>query len=421
MKTAIDDRLAPPAANAPDGRTADARRDPSPLAGLQALAARIAEGAAARERERRLPFEAFGWIRRSGLGALRIPRALGGLGGSIENLVELIATLAAADSNVGHALRSHFNATELWSLTPLTPHSALQIRRVLDGALYGGALTELGTERTSTVTTQLARDGEHYRISGKKYYATGTAYADYASIAVLDEAGNPVTIVLPVDRPGVRILDDWDGMGQRLTASGGLELENVEVRADEIAPRPVGTQTLQTRHASALRQLILVATAAGIVRNLFADAQAHVRERGRPAAHSPAATARDDPFIQLVIGELSARTHAVDALVAENARVLDRSAAAIAEGAPEAEERVLDGALATAKTQLVVGKLALEAAERMFEAGGASATSRALNLDRHWRNLRTIFSHNPLLHKARVLGDYHLNGTTTHLEEARVF
>ncbi|MBZ5788705.1 hypothetical protein K8353_01140 [Burkholderia contaminans] len=37
------------------------------------------------------------------------------------------------------------------------------------------------------------------------------------------------------------------------------------------------------------------------------------------------------------------------------------------------------------------------------------------------RNLRTIFSHNPLLHKARVIGDYELNGVTTHLTEGRVF
>jgi alkylation response protein AidB-like acyl-CoA dehydrogenase len=82
---------------------------------------------------------------------------------------------------------------------------------------------------------------------------------------------------------------------------------------------------------------------------------------------------------------------------------------------------VLGGALATARTQIVVSKLALSAAERMFEAGGASATARAHNFDRHWRNLRTIFSHNPLMHKARVIGDYALNGVTTHLTEGRVF
>ena len=87
----------------------------------------------------------------------------------------------------------------------------------------------------------------------------------------------------------------------------------------------------------------------------------------------------------------------------------------------DADALVLDSALATARTQLIVSKLALHAAERLFEVGGASATARTHNFDRHWRNLRTIFSHNPLLHKARVIGDYVLNGVTTHLTEGRVF
>ncbi len=122
-----------------------------------------------------------------------------------------------------------------------------------------------------------------------------------------------------------------------------------------------------------------------------------------------------------MLGDLTAHSHATDALVRQNARVPDRSAHAIRSQSDDAEERVLQGSLATAKTQIVVSELAPHAGERLFEAGGASATSRVHNLDRHWRNLRTIFSHNPLLHKARVIGDYQLNGETTHLTEGRVF
>ena len=60
-------------------------------------------------------------------------------------------------------------------------------------------------------------------------------------------------------------------------------------------------------------------------------------------------------------------------------------------------------------------------AQQLFEAGGASMTARTHNFDRHWRNLRTIFNHNPLLHKARVVGAYHLTGETQHLKEGRIF
>ncbi len=129
-----------------------------------------------------------------------------------------------------------------------------------------------------------------------------------------------------------------------------------------------------------------------------------------------------------MVGDLAAWTHAIDALVAANARQLDRSAEALRRiatdgGEDEAvlQQLVLDGALATAKTQLTVSRLDLQAAERLFEAGGASATSRQHNFDRHWRNLRTIFNHNPLLQKARVIGNYHLKGTTRHFEEGKVF
>ncbi len=389
------------------------------LADLPALAQRIGKEAAVRESRRELPFEGFEAFRRSGLGRLRLPVEWGGLGGSLLDEFEVISTLAAADSNLAHALRIHYDQTEALLLSARTRFNDLQIRRVIDGAIFGGASTELGTARPGEYTTTLRRDGEHYRLDGRKYYSTGTAFSDYARLNVLNDEGEAVVVIVPTGREGLTVLDDWDGMGQRMTASGSLVFENLLVHADEITARTL--HTLTGRHTGALRQLHLVAVAAGIVRNVVADAKRYVLEHGRPVLHSPAPSAREDAFIQQVVGTLSAHSHAIDALVRENARTLDRSAQAIRAGAPDADALVLEGALATARTQIVVSKLALEAGERLFEAGGASATSRAHNFDRHWRNLRTIFSHNPLLHKARVVGDYVLNDVTTHLTEGRVF
>ncbi|WP_042880172.1 acyl-CoA dehydrogenase family protein [Cupriavidus necator] len=386
---------------------------------VPALAQKIGVDAAAREARRVLPHEGFTLFRKSGLGLLRLPVEWGGLSASLVDLFEVIATIAAEESNVAHALRIHFDQTESLRLAPRSAFNDLQVRRIVEGAVFGGASTERGTSRPGEITTALRRDGDHYRLSGKKYYATGTAFADYARINVRDADGADVFIIIPTDRPGFSVVDDWDGMGQRMTASGSLVFDDVQVFADEVARR--GNSTLVGRHCGALRQLHLVAVAAGIVRNASADARRYVLEHGRPVLHSPAPTAREDHFIQQVIGDLSAHSHAIDALVRENARVLDRSADALLARADDAEALVLQGALATAQTQLVVSKLALHVAERLFEAGGASATARRHNFDRHWRNLRTIFSHNPLLHKARVVGAYHLNGDTTHLAEGRVF
>ena len=54
---------------------------------------------------------------------------------------------------------------------------------------------------------------------------------------------------------------------------------------------------------------------------------------------------------------------------------------------------------------------AVDAATRLFEVGGASATLRTRGLGRHGRNARVLASHNPLIYRARLLGDRAVNGT----------
>jgi alkylation response protein AidB-like acyl-CoA dehydrogenase len=390
------------------------------LAHVPAYAAEIAKGAARRDLDRELPFEAFRLFRELGLGTLRIPAALGGPGGSVADYIEMIAAIGAADSNVAHALRSHFNYVENVILSEPTERDAGAIELILAGKLFGGAHTEQGTARPGQVTTTIVRQGETYRLNGRKWYATGTAFADFASFSALDEQGQTVGVLLPVDRPGIQILDDWDGMGQRLTASGGVILDNVEVFPHEFARR--GLDNLVGRHCSTMRQLHLAASVAGAVRNVLSDGIAYVRRQARSAAHSTAETALQDPFVHQVIGEIAANSFAIDTAVAAAAAVLDQTVAALKRGnEAEIEEALIASALATSQTQLLLGQLGPRTAERMFELGGGSATSRNNNFDRHWRNIRTVLNHNPLLHKSRVVGDYLLNGTTTHLKEGKVF
>lgn len=390
------------------------------LARVPGLVAEIARGAAQRDLARELPFEAFRLFRESGLSTLRVPQALGGPGGSVADYIELIAAIGSADSNVAHALRSHFNYVENIILTDPTQRDAGAIELILAGKLFAGAHTEQGTARPGEVTTTIRRDGDSFRLNGRKWYATGTAFADFASFSALDEDGQVVGVLLPVDREGIQILDDWDGMGQRLTASGGVILDNVEVFPHEFARRSL--ENLVGRHCSTLRQLHLAASAGGAVRNVLADGLEYVRRRARSAAHSTAETAREDPFVQQVIGEIAGNSLAIDALLAEGARALDHTVAAFATGTEdEIEASLLASAVTTARVQIVLGQLGPRSAERLFELGGGSATSRKYSFDRHWRNIRTVLNHNPLLHKSRVVGDYLLNGTTTHLKEGKVF
>ena len=392
------------------------------LVKLPEIAATIAEGAVHRELNRELPFDVFQLLRRTGLTYLRVPKDLGGPGGSLADQVEVICTLAAADSNVAHALRSHFGFVESIAVDPEAPSSQKYVGEVLKGKIFGGAHMEIGTPRPNMIRTTLHQHGDHYILSGKKYYATGAAFADYTSFSALNEAGEMTGALVPAGREGVTILDDWDGMGQRLTASGGVDLINVKVYSHEISERRTASVFVR-RHGATRAQLHLVSVIAGIVRNVLSDAIGYTRKQARPAKHSAAETAGGDHFVQQIIGEIAAISHAIDALIADTARTLDEAALAIRSGAPDTEldARVMRSALANSKVQIIVGKLATTAAEKLFDTGGGSATSRKYDFDRHWRNIRTILNHNPLLLKGRVVGDYHLNGVRTDFDEGRVF
>jgi alkylation response protein AidB-like acyl-CoA dehydrogenase len=154
-----------------------------------------------------------------------------------------------------------------------------------------------------------------------------------------------------------------------------------------------------------------MACQAGILRRVLVDAVDFGRRQARPITHSHAETARGDLFVQRQVGEIAAASHAADVLIADAARILDASYEAVSANAAGIEPTLEAAAFAVAKAQTVLAPLALRGAEALFNVGGASATSRSRNFDRHWRNLRTITSHNPLFYKEQAIGDWLLNGT----------
>jgi alkylation response protein AidB-like acyl-CoA dehydrogenase len=381
------------------------------------LAAEIGEGESRREREREYPHAGFQIFRASGLPGLRIPAEFGGPGGSVRDVFELLLSLAAKDPQVAHSLRSHFNFGEKLTLQRKPAELAEHVPRFLAGSIYAAGSTERGTPRPGMLNTRLTREGDHFRLDGVKYYGTGSLYADYLYITANNEQDERVIATIPTQREGVSVVDDWDGMGQRLTASGTITLDHVKVLPSEVTAG--GSNTLVGRYGSAFRQLHLAAVAAGITRAVRDDAVAYVRTHARPIAHSHAETAGGDYFTQKVVGEIASIARALPLLVLDAAEALDRSYQAIVANAPDVEERVLESTLAVAQTQVLVHQLGPRAAELIFDVGGGSAAGRVHNLDRHWRNIRTLISHNPTAYKAKATGDYLLNGATEMLVEGR--
>lgn len=373
---------------------------------IEALLPAIGAGAAQRERERQLPFDAIAQLAAAGVYTVRIPRRHGGPGGQVRDAIALLLKIAAVDSNIAQALRPGFAFIEGLLASTADDAEAERQRwfgRYLEGAVLGNAGWELGGAN-GAIAARLVREGDHYRATGSKFYSTGALFADWVSAVALDEQDQPVSFILPRDREGLELVDDFDAMGQRLTASGTTCLHNVRVEASELRTRTVeeGKRTIVTPFL----QLFLGTVLAGIARNALDDASRFARDHARPIKHSSATRSVDDPYVELSVGDIAARAYGAEALVLHAADSLDQAWAA---GLPDsAVERA---AVQVAQTQYLVAELALKAAETVFDVGGASTTGRAHNLDRHWRNARTVANHNPRHWKAAVVGAWQLKGT----------
>lgn len=380
----------------------------------------IAAGAAGRESDRVLLHEQIGELAAAGFGAARVPREFGGDGATAVQFFRLLIELAAAESNLAQALRSHIAFVE----GRLYANDAEWLRRVGEGQILGNAWTETGAVTVGGVGTTIEPDGGNFRVNGTKYYTTGSLYADWIQTGARTADGRDIIALVRADAPGVTIHDDWDGFGQRLTASGTAVFENVAVPASDIL-----VETEQAPYATGVYQLIHVATLAGITQRVVRDVSEAVRERTRVFSHGNGVRPSEDIQIQQIVGEISAQAFAAEAATLRVAELLqeafdlrpgirtDGKAATASDAAPPAagasafEEAVLQVEFGSSQAQIVVADLAQRASSSLFDALGASATKSELQLDRHWRNARVISSHNPVVYKSRVVGDWKINGS----------
>ncbi|WFU57850.1 acyl-CoA dehydrogenase family protein [Bradyrhizobium pachyrhizi] len=387
-------------------------RLPSRAPDIDALLGRIAEGAADRERERVLPFAQVDLIRKARLGALRLPIDAGGAGLSIRALFEIVIGLGEADANVAHILRNHFSVVERLVRRPKDDQHRQWQKAVADGAIIGLAATELDTPKIGNVTpnTTLTADGDDYLLNGTKYYSTGTLYSDYVLVRTADASATNAAVLIPVNREGIELIDDWDGLGQRLTATGTTHFRNVRVKRQEAVFDAPDTG-YGIPYSNTFAQLFLTAINAGIARAVLRDASALVRTRKRTFYYAPSELPADDPLLQQTVGQIASGAFAAETVVLAAAEALDIATNAFDAGDEKAVDAAHRAALLSAKAKIVADEFAIRSGSLLFDVGGASATKKATNFDRHWRNARTLASHNPNTFKARSIGQYEISGT----------
>ncbi|MBD9442572.1 acyl-CoA dehydrogenase family protein [Pseudomonas sp. PDM04] len=369
---------------------------------------RIAAGAVEREQSRSLPHEPIQWLKHAGFGAVRVPVEYGGGGASLPQLFELLIELAEADSNVPQALRGHFAfAEDRLNATP-GPARDLWFKRFVDGDIVGCAWTEIGNVTIGEVITKVSPHADGWRLNGEKFYSTGSLFSDWIDVyAQRSDTGGDVIAAVRTQQSGIVQSDDWDGFGQRTTGSGTSRFIEADVDAENIIDFAT-----RFKYQTAFYQLVLLATLAGIGRAALRDVAHQVRERKRIYSHGNAPRVSEDPQIQQVVGEVAALVYAAEASALKAAQPAQRAYLARFSG-DEALERAAnaDAEIQSATAQVVVSELIQRATSELFNALGASDIREGKSLDRHWRNARTVSSHNPVIYKARIVGDWAINGT----------
>jgi alkylation response protein AidB-like acyl-CoA dehydrogenase len=182
------------------------------------------------------------------------------------------------------------------------------------------------------------------------------------------------------------------------------------VRREEILGADLDAAAPSTARATLIPPLIqsvFVNVQLGIAQGALAAAASYTRETSRPWFKSGVNAASEDGYVLAEYGRLSARIAASAALADVTARELQ---AALDRGdALTVDERGL-AAVQAFGSKIENTAAALEVTSKIFELMGARASARKFGFDRYWRDVRTLSLHDPVIYKAREVGDYFVNG-----------
>lgn len=343
-------------------------------------------------------------LRKSGLLSLIIPKSLGGLGKDWKAVLQITRELAKVDGSLAHLFGYHFLCLTSVHLFGSPQQKEKYYKETAENNLFWG-----NTYNPLDESLLVKREGDQLKLIGKKSFCSGAKDSERLLISAKSpNQDRPVIAVIPTNRTGIIINDDWDSFGQRQTDSGTVVFQDVLLKEEEILnfyeQEPESFfPTIRTHTA----QTILVHVLLGIAEGAFEEAKNYTKNITRPWLTSKVDQATSDPYTIRQYGDLYVQLKAAAALAQDASNALQE--AWDKERALTEKERGECGIIiATAK--VATAKAALEVTSRMFEVMGARATLGKYRFDRFWRNVRTHTLHDPIEYKIRDIGEWALNG-----------
>lgn len=357
-----------------------------------------------RDQNRILPTEQINQFSQKGLGGIRIPKQYGGAFVSNKTLAHVFRILSKADANVGQIPQNQFGLLNFINITGSDAQKQFIYTEILAGKRIANGGPEKNSKDTKSIQTTLTLENGQYFLNGEKFYSTGTSFADWIAIRALHPDGYTVLAIVDRHAVGVEVINDWNGFGQRTTASGTVKLRNVVVDPALFFNERIIADTPNVR--GAYSQLLQVAIDVGIAEAAFDDTLSSIR-KARPIIDAGVEKASEEHYTLQEVGKLNILLDAAILLLDEAAEYLDE----LDQLTEISAEQAARASILVAEAKVYANDAALHISEKLLELGGSRASLSQHNLDQHWRNARVHTLHDPVRWKFHAIGDYYLNGT----------
>lgn len=357
-----------------------------------------------RDQNRILPTEQIIQFSQKGLGGIRVPQQYGGAFVSNKTLAHVFRILSKADANVGQIPQNQFGLLNFINITGSDAQKQFIYTEVLAGKRIANGGPEKNAKDTKAIQTTLTLQNGQYLLNGEKFYSTGTSFADWLAIRALHPDGYTVLTIIDRHAAGVEVINDWNGFGQRTTASGTVKLHDVIADPALFFDERIIADTPNVR--GAYSQLLQVAIDVGIAEAAFDDTLSSVR-KARPVIDAGVEKASEEHYTLQEVGKLNILLDAAILLLDEAAEYLDE----LDQLTEISAEQAARASILVAEAKIYANDAALHISEKLLELGGSRASLSQHNLDQHWRNARVHTLHDPVRWKFHAIGDYYLNGT----------
>lgn len=357
-----------------------------------------------RDQQRILPVDVIQELSLKGLGGIRIAKKYGGAQVSNKTLAHVFRILSKADASVGQIPQNQFGLLNAIEHIANEQQKQFIYTEILNGKRLSNGGPERNTKDTRTIETRLEQINGQYLLNGEKFYSTGSYFADWLAIRAIHPDGHIVLTIIDAKADGVEIVDDWDGFGQRTTASGTVRLKNVVVHPDLIMDEKSLADA--SKYRGAYSQLIQVAIDVGIAEAAFADTLSAIH-KARPIIDANVDKASFEAYTLQEVGKLNILLDASILLLDEASEYLDQ----LDSQDIVSPEQASKASIIVAEAKVYANDAALLISEKLLELGGSRSSLETHNLDQHWRNARVHTLHDPVRWKLHAIGNYYLNGT----------